>query len=569
MIGPGSAGELQETLHSFGIDPAVVAAMVEASEALAVQAPDGARLPLLSIVAWAGDTPINAVIFGNRCWPLEIPNDGGEKFLAPSIEEQIHELETVRDQALQSAQAAASFAGMRHLYLAGIESICEAWSRDARMVARDFLLNLVRDLRASDECFARALPRSREAKIRAETPEALPIEREAYANGATIALGWAPDVSRWDRAFIRFLESRGKTEAAESWQAHARANWSRWADVDGIPPFVRFLELGFRGEIQAEINEKTRIAALSYPVMIELTEFHSKTWTRRGGQLELPGSGIVEIPTLEDATLTALLERGMDWLGSVSAHRLLRWEVTQGHLQFRRNGDRTLIVEGGWSGLAEQIGALSKSDPEKVRAIVLAQAHCRFTLPDGSRGNLLSYREPSEHASRGCRRVVELTLGTPLLPNFIFGLPKGEREARRLVPMTGLPPFWGRPNEHGRQASLALSVVAHLRAHAIELVRHGSAHVPFSDLARRHGLDAHVAAKVLDRWTRDGDDGSAFLKREGSRLSLGAAHQAALEFLLEAGKRELQGQEAGKRSVSRRAASRERVAKTLARRRAT
>jgi hypothetical protein len=62
-----------------------------------------------------------------------------------------------------------------------------------------------------------------------------------------------------------------------------------------------------------------------------------------------------------------------------------------------------------------------------------------------------------------------------------------------------------------------------------------------------------VLPQVLDRWTRDGDDGPAFLVRvEPQRYTLAPAYAAARDFLLDAGRREAEGRRAGRHGAASR-----------------
>jgi hypothetical protein len=453
---------------------------------------------------------------------------------------------------------------MANLYAGAIEHVTRKGegerNESTHEIAQVLLRRLVHDLRSSAKCFQ---PEPRK-------PGAFTWPEDALEDG----------LPAWDAALARFLEKNGKPEFAENVRENGLKRttdlrlWSLWnEDEKGSPPVVRLLADAFENEINAETEKfSAKRPALVHPVMVEVTELHSHAWKRqeRDGQLalQLPTAGNVTVASIGDETLGALFAKGLEWLSSIAGHRLLRWEVVEGHRRYlTTGGDRVLRVEGGWAGLAEKIGASTKKDADKLRGIVLAQAHCRFEFPDGSAGNLLSYREPTDPAARGRTRVVEITLGTPLLPHYVSLLPQGKsapmREARRLVPMLAdLPPFVGRSNDHGAQASLALAVVTELRVQAARLVEDGGAQVPFDTLARRFRIGPDLLARVLDRWTKDGDDGPAFLQRvDATRVTLGDAHAPERDFILDAGKRELDGRAVAQAATEKRQGSRERLAR--------
>jgi hypothetical protein len=274
----------------------------------------------------------------------------------------------------------------------------------------------------------------------------------------------------------------------------------------------------------------------------------------------------LKVPTVEMEALPRLLPRGVKRFGGLNAHRLLSFEV---HMGWRQTVDRSpdpraIAVEGGWSALAEQVGAGgSKKAADELHQLVAAQAHLLWKLPDGSVGNMLSYE--LRPARPGQRARVTLVLGSILLPGYVHAL-KGQhpdqREARKLVPMlTQLPPVIGPGLLHGAQASLHLKVLMQLRRRARELWTLGGVLLEreqFRELAAPIGLK-DWASRLLDRWTRDGRDGPAFLRRvDGHRYTLGDAHQPARDYLLQAGRDEFRGEEAGRKGAElrRRAASR-------------
>lgn len=61
---------------------------------------------------------------------------------------------------------------------------------------------------------------------------------------------------------------------------------------------------------------------------------------------------------LELDTADRLLPDGARLLGSVRAHRVLRWEVSIGHRQFLEGNpdSRAIRVDGGWQALPEVVG---------------------------------------------------------------------------------------------------------------------------------------------------------------------------------------------------------------------
>lgn len=268
---------------------------------------------------------------------------------------------------------------------------------------------------------------------------------------------------------------------------------------------------------------------------------------RNGKQLtfvkmrELKGEGVL----LVDQKLAETMRRGTGRLGSVSAHRVVRGLVELGNRQVLDGhaDPRVVVFEGGWVAFADAIG---EQDSTVVREIVVALAHGCFSFPGGTSGNLLIVTEPQK-ATRGQRATVKVIIGDKLLPQFVHSLPDGQtREAienRQLVPIVGLPPFHGRKNDHGPQATLQMMFMTRLRAGAQELARTGWVRIPAVELealARDANLPKGLLPKVLDCWANGTADTAPFIVRDGDRFTLANTHAAALAFLRAAGERSLE-----------------------------
>lgn len=244
---------------------------------------------------------------------------------------------------------------------------------------------------------------------------------------------------------------------------------------------------------------------------------------------------------LDADTLTQMF-RGRDLLATVTGNRLIRWELVTAHKQWLAmdgtGGDfRRTEVEGGHSGLAEQIGEHSKATVETVRDMLKAQAHGLWNLPGGGRGNLLSYDE-GPRATRGRTASLTLIWGDALLPAYVHSLPPGKageshRRGRVLVPVVDSLPDLGPPRHAGSAAMLHWLVMLDLAQGAPELQRYGGVHLDWPKLWGLAGLPAEYGRKLLDRWTVDGDTAPAFLRDlGGGRYALGDAHEKAQAFIL-------------------------------------
>ena len=325
------------------------------------------------------------------------------------------------------------------------------------------------------------------------------------------------------------------------------------------------------------VRERQRPKAIVRPVyasQVMLMHAGSRLVEDASGQHLLPGmheGGSSVRIAHADARLFARIKAGIDKLGTLTAHRLVRWEITTGYQQFlERERDpeadaRIIKITGGYSALArEHLGLKSNADVEAVRDIITAQDACVFDFPwanegAGHNGRLLTREEIP--AARGRQAQVRLVLGTMLLPHFA-DLTKHQEGQRgqfvKLVPMTDLPPLVGSPNQHGAQVSLSMMLVLWLRDHARILHEQGGVKLRQADLQRMAsevGLtDGSLLGKLWDRWHHDGDDAPAFVKAvEDDRYTLADAHAAARQSILDAGRGEADGSKWGRASAAGRA----------------
>ncbi len=180
---------------------------------------------------------------------------------------------------------------------------------------------------------------------------------------------------------------------------------------------------------------------LKKDVKIEVVESGDIRCFSEGGQLAYS----VPVPCL-DPDLVNLVFKGFKAMGNLTSHKLIRWQVQTGFFNWvNDNPDpRRICITGGYEAIAKAVGCGdSNKFSTEVKAILHAQAHGRFNLPQGGSGNMISLRQ-----GRLCRNgepsEIIIILGDMLLPNFTHHLQPGEK--RRLIPITDLPPLIGSPN---------------------------------------------------------------------------------------------------------------------------
>jgi hypothetical protein len=306
-------------------------------------------------------------------------------------------------------------------------------------------------------------------------------------------------------------------------------------------------------------QETTKRPALVMPVHEAVTMIHSRAAAleERNGQRALRFDHADPfVMTMRD-DVAEIIAKGVDLLGSVTAHRLLRWEILSGHERALDGAadPRVLVVDGGWSVLAHDIlGMKAKTAPADLRAIVHAQQAIRVPTPDGTvHAGLVTF---SDTPARGHQKGrVAITLGELLMPHIAYAM-KDPRD-RRLVPvLRELPPMVGRKREHGAIATLSMAIMRELRVHACDLASVGSVAISrerFHELARQARVPLDVVTQLLERWLRDGDDGHAFLASPSAgRYTLGPAHAHERDFLVMAGRMSAGAARGGRRTVANR-----------------
>jgi hypothetical protein len=397
------------------------------------------------------------------------------------------------------------------------------------------------------------------------------------------ALNLDEGVPFWDAELARRLDAVGaKAEAEELRKARAKLSkisewWGLWlpSKPKEAPRAVQILaRVLWRNVVLPDI-ERTRKkpSALVVPVMREVTDFHARgrVFDSDNGQLSFDGREIARMVQTGGRIASvdlSLIQKGLGLLGSRLSHDVLRHEVFEAHRRVLQGETypNVLTFDGGWSAFAEVLGYSPKKHAIDVRNIVYAQAHFRFTFPDGSKGNMLQYNEKAAIGRHGTARVT-LTIGSPLCAGYVHELRESmgktglhARQAQRLVPMPRyLPPFHGRANEHGQQASFALALMTELRERAAELAEHGSVrltHDELTSLADQVALPRKLLVPVLEHWKHDVGDAPAFLRMvDRDRYTLGEAHAAELDFIIEAGRRETRNAALGRASARMRASN--------------
>lgn len=358
---------------------------------------------------------------------------------------------------------------------------------------------------------------------------------------------------------------------------HAKL-WILWLTIDDLyyPKWVRALLEAIWAFIVRPTIERARNKPPALVMAVHEPVAHLFSPVRlaeeRNGQLALPlpGDRIIRIAkeaaSIGAESLDALMvNRGVKLFGSVTAHRVLRSLIYTGHRQALEmvSDPRIIRFEGGWAEYAHHVLEMkSKKAGIQAREIIEAMHATEIPLPGNIWTRLLirTYY-PAVGRKKG---KLEFVLGTALLPDYVgelrdmMGNTIEARQAIRLVPVLDLPPFYGRERDHGAQATFSMLVIAHIRNNAVDLIRHGGVELSSGTLERlavHAGLPISTIGSLLDRWTRDGDDGAAMFKivdTKANRYTLADHYAWARSLIEDGGRREIEGSRAGVRSATKR-----------------
>ena len=340
-----------------------------------------------------------------------------------------------------------------------------------------------------------------------------------------------------------------------------------WWHLDRPRGILALADSLWRDEVLPRLKNP---AALVRPAHTGLTALFSSARREEeatGQRALLLGEPLVRLATVGLDAMQALRSaRGLKLFGTVPAHRALRYLVFEGHrLAIARDPDPRMLEYSSWSTFVRDcLHDHSKAAVEKYRSILWAMHSTDLVLPKGQTTRLLSLTDRKNGRGPGDR--FQIVLGTVLLPNYVHELQRvtgGPRE--KLIPWLPMPPFVGRERDHGAQANLQWHLLLALRDRADELVNYGGVALSAENLgklARDSGLPLTLVPKVIERWTRDGDDGPAVLKEtERGIYTLGDHYARERDFLEEGGRMSLDGARNGRLAAEKRKRARERTRK--------
>ncbi|MDP1609303.1 MAG: hypothetical protein Q8L98_08340 [Chlamydiales bacterium] len=384
-----------------------------------------------------------------------------------------------------------------------------------------------------------------------------------------------------DELFLKHIGGIGKdgerlavkiSAASATWMREFRDNkkasrlFRIWVDIDMLPYNCRFFKILAEVVWEDRIRERFERLKKYLPALprIVFAQTFKPALSRKSrlkeseNQIDVIGDTgkvavSVKIPCLDKGSLKLVI-KGITALGSLSGHRLLRWELKSGcqNLIDAVPDQRVLITEGGYEGIANLIGCgKSPARTSEIKAILYAQANANFYMPNGDKASSLIILQEMERHKNGEPNKIKIILGDLLFPYSLFSLPKRQR---LLTPITDIPPLVGSPNTYAAQAFLQLLVLEEISNQSDRLAQRGSANISlekWKELAKEAQLPLSCLERVIDGWTSNSTNGTVFLQRDGEEFTLSNEHSDIVRFLQEQGELRVRGAEQGRKSAQK------------------
>lgn len=352
-----------------------------------------------------------------------------------------------------------------------------------------------------------------------------------------------------------------KTQIKEAWKLWINEN------KPFKPLFLRLLAEGlWRDKLETLWNRETKgHPSLAKPIIDKLIPIlgpsKTKKFTEKEGQIicyDQQGEPLLTAPAV-DVNMIAAFQKGIKELGSLTGHKMIRWQVNAGFEQWIQGlkDPRLIEIDGGYSKISELIGSRSTHEIARIKEILNAQAFGRFIFSDGSHGNMITLRIEERYKNNEPSKI-RIVLGDILLPGYVCQL---QRSDRRLIPISDLPPLHGSPNTHAGQAQLQLLVLAEFSNQSDRLAQEGSVSIPIEKwklMAYEAGLNPDRVELVIAHWSQP-DLFNCFLDRQGDEYRLASHYERAQRFLEIQGENRVINSKRGKHSAEKQKEKRKKI----------
>lgn len=395
---------------------------------------------------------------------------------------------------------------------------------------------------------ARLKKEAEEGDTKATEPHAEGVLRAAVARRLDPLLevvGREPDNETGERV-AAWLDEHGLPGGAENVRANA---WpaAKWADPLNT---ARVLALAVWIEEVREGLSRAVVPGMLLPVVGRMARARTAQ-----GELALDGEGGWTIKDERGRRIGAMVPAIADQLvkpellQGVASGLLLRFSVAKTHLQrvtrslwdnpaARCDNVDKLLIDGGWSELAKQLG-MSANKASEVREVATAFAALRLDSQLIGEGQLFGWFMGRD-GHRGQRAQLELTLMGPLGSNYVHQLDSNKGHDKRIVPVpvpSMLPPMVGKKNDYGSLLMLQLLLLRTFREKGRDLIDAGGVLIEqreWRNLTDEAGLRWSVQPAVLEAWRKGTDRAPPMLKdAPGGRLDLGDAYAAERAFIVD------------------------------------
>jgi len=426
--------------------------------------------------------------------------------------------------------------------------------------------------KADDTSDARALLASRTGKRADAIVKAAKFAERAPPRTVTDA---AELFDVLTEAFAAHVERDDKALAsnARAFSAKQRRNW--WRADDWLTAIARHTWKLAANEL-AEKRARTITGATMPVVMLLARTTQRGVSVRRDEERQLdllldrdhePFARLVPESITSGLTLAALdkLRETSHLLSSVDAHALIQFLAAEAYTHHVNGGDFAVQIEGGWTELARRLGITERREGERLDSILDALRFMRGEFHGIEIGGLATH---IHYPAKGRRpAVLRIIIGEALRPTFgkfleasLGPSSPAAVEARMVVPFVGLPPFFGRGNDHALQASAALETAIILRRRAHEIADRGGvaiSRVEWEGIADRAGYARRYLGRTVDalqsgwivRPKSAPPTWKPLLEVKGGLYHFGEPHVAARAALEEAGRRTLEGRKRGEASA--------------------
>ena len=261
---------------------------------------------------------------------------------------------------------------------------------------------------------------------------------------------------------------------------------------------------------------------------------------------ELFPAGVLNVSVIR--SLQRRMQQNLKLLGSVSAHRLIRWVASECAANFRIgktfNESRCLRWGGGMEILANAIGEPNPSSGKtqrKLRCILEAGNMLHIQWPTGHRISGLWMTRYFE-ACGWQSALSEIDAAPFFAPGFAH---RYKLKSKQIIPVVALPPGISKANSRhqGPLAACQLELIALMTERKDQIARHGGVLISPKEraqIAQVYGIKHQVFEEYFERWLQNTDDEPQMFEEVAPQRYLLANNELfgeARTFLHEGGRR--------------------------------